>query len=340
MKKNINIKKFLIAVMSIVMIFSTMTSCGQDVSSDNSSTVASNVDDNSETDTIDIDIDVSRGNDDLSSSSVDSSDNSSEADSSTKDSDSSEDDSSSKAESTTKKVDSSSSGDTSSKTTTKTTANTTPAVVTQPTQRTTTKVTTRSTTKTTTKATTKATTKPTVPNVSIASWDKSDPSSFIKPAGLTRLQDAVWEVSKFNYTESYNDKYLNIIREELIKYGQAYCKQKGATKYTVNPKMYPYYDKNGKPLMVPTDKNNNVIAVGSLVEFPYDEHFHGYSYFKSAKQRMDEVDGFIFAMQLYIERVICNSFRHGMEDIQWNITFGFENGITWTVMTGFPDDWK
>ena len=261
-------------------------------------------------------------------SSSDDSDDSSEADPSTKDSDSSEDDSSSKAESTTKKVDSSSSGDATSKTTTKATANTTPAVVTQPTQR------------TTTKATTKATTKPTVPNVSIASWDKSDPSSFIKPAGLTRLQDAVWEVSKFNYTESYNDKYLNIIREELIKYGQAYCKQKGATKYTVNPKMYPYYDKNGKPLLVPTDKNNNVIAVGSLVEFPYDEHFHGYSYFKSAKQRMDEVDGFIFAMQLYIERVICNSFRHGMEDIQWNITFGFENGITWTVMTGFPDDWK
>lgn len=270
-------------------------------------------------------------------SSSDDSDDSSDADSSTKDSDSSEDDSSSKAESTTKKVDSSSSGDTSSKTTTKTTANTTPAVVTQPTHRTTTKATTRTTTKTTTKATTKATTKPTVPNVSIASWDKSDPSSFIKPAGLTRLQDAVWEVSKYND----GDKYLSIIREELIKYGQEYCKKKGATKYTVNPKMYPYYDKNGKPLLVPTDKNNNVIAVGSLVEFPYDEHFSGYSYFKSAAQRMESVNGFINRMQLYIERVICNSFRHGIEDIQWNITYGMENsGICWTVMTGFPDDWK
>ena len=55
MKKNINIKKLLIAVMSIVMIFSTMTSCGQNVDSDNSSTVASNVDESSGTDTIDID---------------------------------------------------------------------------------------------------------------------------------------------------------------------------------------------------------------------------------------------------------------------------------------------
>ena len=289
----------------------------------------------SEKESVNTDASVSEESEDASSSS-DSSNDDSEVTSSKKESGSSENDSSSKAESTTKKVDSSSSGDTSSKTTTKTTANTTPAVVTQPTQRTTTKATTRTTTKTTTKATTKATTKPTVPNVSIASWDKSDPSSFIKPAGLTRLQDAVWEVSKYND----GDKYLSIIREELIKYGQAYCKQKGATKYTVNPKMYPYYDKNGKPLLVPTDKNNNVIAVGSLVECPYDEHYGGYSYFKSAKQRMESVNSFISGMQLYIERVICNSFRHGIEDIQWNITYGWEGDICWTVMTGFPDDWK
>ena len=308
------LKRISAFILALTML--CVTACSNDNSSDTSKADSSSSVSEQETD-----------------SSSDDSDDSSEADSSTKDSDSSEDDSSSKAESTTKKVDSSSSGDTSSKTTTKTTANTTPAVVTQLTQRTTTKV----TTKTTTKATTKATTKPTVPNVYIVPGDKSDPSSFIKPAGLTRLQDAVWEVSKYNYDE----KNYKIIREELIKYGQEYCKQKGATKYTVNPKMYPYYDKNGKPLMVPTDKNNNVIAVGSLVEFPYDEHFSGYGYFKSVSHRMESVDGFIFAMQLYIERVICNSFRHGMEDIQWNITYGMENsGICWTVMTGFPDDWK
>lgn len=312
------LKRISAFILALTML--CVTACSNDNSSDTSKADSSSSVSEQETD-----------------SSSDDSDNSSEADSSTKDSDSSEDDSSSKAESTTKKVDSSSSVDTSSKTTTKTTANTTPAVVTQPAQRTTTKVTTKTTTKTTTKATTKATTKPTIPNVSIASWDKSDPSSFIKPAGLTRLQDAVWEVSKYND----GDKYLSIIREELIKYGQEYCKKKGATKYTVNPKMYPYYDKNGKPLLVPTDKNNNVIAVGSLVEFPYDEHFSGYSYFKSAAHRMESVNGFINRMQLYIERVICNSFRHGMEDIQWNITYGMENsGICWTVMTGFPDDWK
>ena len=312
------LKRLSAFILALTML--CVTACSNDNSSDTSKADSSSSVSEQETD-----------------SSSDDSDNSSEADSSTKDSDSSEDDSSSKAESTTKKVDSSSSGDTSSKTTTKTTANTTPAVVTQPTHRTTTKATTRTTTKTTTKATTKATTKPTAPNVSIASWDKSDPSSFIKPAGLTRLQDAVWEMSKYNY----DDKNLKIIREELIKYGQEYCKKKGATKYVVDPKMYPYYDKNGKPLLVPTDKNNNVIAVGSLVEFPYDEHDGGYSYFKSAAQRMESVNGFINAMHLYIERVICNSFRHGMEDIQWNITYGLENsGICWTVMTGFPDDWK
>ena len=307
------LKRISAFILALTML--CVTACSNDNSSDTSKADSSSSVSEQETD-----------------SSSDDSDDSSEADSSTKDSDSSEDDSSSKAESTTKKVDSSSSGDTSSKTTTKTTANTTPAVVTQPTQKTTTKA----TTKTTTKATTKATTKPTVPNVSIASWDKSDPSSFIKPAGLTRLQDAVGEMSKYNY----DDKNLKIIREELIKYGQEYCKKKGATKYVVDPKMYPYYDKNGKPLLVPTDKNNNVIAVGSLVEFPYDEHDGGYSYFKSAAQRMESVNGFINAMHLYIERVICNSFRHGIEDMHWNITYGYEGGICWTVMTGFPDDWK
>lgn len=308
------LKRISAFILALTML--CVTACSNDNSSDTSKADSSSSVSEQETD-----------------SSSDDSDDSSEADSSTKDSDSSEDDSSSKAESTTKKVDSSSSGDTSSKTTTKTTANTTPAVVTQPTQRTTTKVTTKTTTKATNKAITKATTKITT-NVS---------PSDIKPAGLTRLEDAVWNISidgNITYGNYQNNKNLPIIREELIKYGQAYCKQKGATKYTVNPKMYPYYDKNGKPLMVPTDKNNNVIAVGSLVEFPYDEHLTP-SNCRTAQERLSGVRAFINAMQLYIERVICNSFRHGMEDIQWNITYGLENsGICWTVMTGFPDDWK
>lgn len=308
------LKRLSAFILALTML--CVTACSNDNSSDTSKADSSSSVSEQETD-----------------SSSDDSDDSSEADSSTKDSDSSEDDSSSKAESTTKKVDSSSSGDTSSKTTTKTTANTTPAVVTQPTQRTTTKVTTKTTTKTTTKAITKATTKNTT-NVS---------PSDIKPAGLTRLEDAVWNISIYGnitYGNYQNNKNLPIIREELIKYGQAYCKQKGATKYTVNPKIYPYYDKNGKPLMVPTDQKNNVIAVGSLVEFPYDEHLTPSNY-RTAQERLSGVRAFINRMHLYIERVICNSFRHGMEDIQWNITYGIENsGICWTVMTGFPDDWK
>ena len=296
------LKRLSAFILALTML--CVTACSNDNSSDTSKADSSSSVSEQETD-----------------SSSDDSDDSSEADSSTKDSDSSEDDSSSKAESTTKKVDSSSSGDTSSKTTTKTTANTTPAVVTQPTQR------------TTTKAITKATTKNTT-NVS---------PSDIKPAGLTRLEDAVWNISIYGnitYGNYQNNKNLPIIREELIKYGQAYCKQKGATKYTVNPKIYPYYDKNGKPLMVPTDQKNNVIAVGSLVEFPYDEHLTPSNY-RTAQERLSGVRAFINRMHLYIERVICNSFRRGMEDMQWNITYGIENsGICWTVMTGFPDDWK
>ena len=282
----------------------------------------------SEKESVNTDASVSEESEDASSSS-DSSNDDSEATSSKKESDSSENDSSLKTESTTKKVDSSSNSDTSSKTTTKTSSNTTSKAVTQSTTRAATKVTTKATTKSTTKATTPKTTTPS--------------SSTTKPAGLTRLESAVWDISlDYGITfENYrSNKNLAIIREELIKYGQAFCKQRNAPKYVVNPKMYPYYDKNGKPLYSPCDMRGNTIAVGSMVEFPYDEHEIPSSY-STAQERLSGVRAFINRMQLYIERVICNSFRHGLEDMNWNITYGYEYcGICWTVMTGFPDDWK
>lgn len=282
----------------------------------------------SEKESVNTDASVSEESEDASSSS-DSSNDDSEVTSSKKESGSSENDSSSKAESTTKKVDSSSSGDTSSKTTTKTSSNTTSKAVTQSTTRAATKATTKATTKSTTKATTPKTTTPS--------------SSTTKPAGLTRLESAVWDISlDYGITfENYrSNKNLAIIREELIKYGQAFCKQRNAPKYVVNSKMYPYYDKNGKPLYAPCDMRGNTIAVGSMVEFPYDEHEIPSSY-STAQERLSGVRAFINRMQLYIERVICNSFRHGLEDMNWNITYGYEYcGICWTVMTGFPDDWK
>ena len=282
----------------------------------------------SEKESVNTDASVSEESEDASSSS-DSSNDDSEATSSKKESGSSENDSSSKAESTTKKVDSSSNSDTSSKTITKATLNTTSKAVTQSTTRAATKATTKATTKSTTKATTPKTTTPS--------------SSTTKPAGLTRLESAVWDISlDYGITfENYrSNKNLAIIREELIKYGQAFCKQRNAPKYVVNPKMYPYYDKNGKPLYAPCDMRGNTIAVGSMVEFPYDEHEIPSSY-STAQERLSGVRAFINAMQLYVERVICNSFRHGLEDMNWNITYGYEYcGICWTVMTGFPDDWK
>ena len=282
----------------------------------------------SEKESVNTDASVSEESEDASSPS-DSSNGDSEVTSSKKESSFFENDSSSKAESTTKKVDSSSSGDTSSKATTKTSSNTTSKAVTQSTTRAATKATTKATTKSTTKATTPKTTTPS--------------SSTTKPAGLTRLESAVWDISlDYGITfENYrSNKNLAIIREELIKYGQAFCKQRNAPKYVVNPKMYPYYDKNGKPLYAPCDMRGNTIAVGSMVEFPYDEHEIPSSY-STAQERLSGVRAFINAMQLYVERVICNSFRHGLEDMNWNITYGYEYcGICWTVMTGFPDDWK
>lgn len=347
MKTN-KFKRLIISVISIVMIFSTMTSCGQDVNSDNSSTAASVADDNSsEKDTIAIDINVSRENGESSGSTdsnEDSSENDSMATSTTKTSDSSETGDSSKTESTTKKTnDSSGGGTTSTKATADVTGTTNNTNTTKITSNTTSKTISQSTTKSTTKSTTtttKQTTKQTTStSISIVSGDHSDPSSYIKPTGLTRIESAVWDASFPNTLT--NKKYNDIIREELIKYGQEFCKQRNAPKYQVNSKMYPYYDKNGKPLYTSDDMYGNTIAVGSNVEFPYDEHWTIYGYYKSAQDRLESVRGFIERMYLLTERVICNSFRHGIEDMQWNITYGLEStGMAWTVMTGFPDDWK
>lgn len=204
----------------------------------------------------------------------------------------------------------------------------------------TTKITSSTTSKSTTKSTT-TTTKTTTKQTTKATSSTSSPTA--KPTGLTKLESAVWDIS-LDYSITYNNyrsnKNLAIIREELIKYGQEFCKQRNAPKYQVNSKMYPYYDKNGNPLYAPCDMKGNNIAVGSKVEFPYDEHEIPSSY-STAQERLSGVRAFIKAMQLYIERVICNSFRHGLENMQWNITYGYEYcGICWTVMTGFPDDWK
>lgn len=297
------LKKILAFLLAISMLLAT--ACGNSNSSDDSQTESSS----SEQAIDSSSVDSSSGTETMSSSK------------STSDSESSVSERETITE--TKASDDSSASD---KTSTKATADVTNTTnTTKITSSTTSKSTTKSTT-TTTKATTKQTTKAT----------SSTSSSTTKPTGLTRLESSVWEMSFWNYDE----KYLKIVREELIKYGQEFCKQRNAPKYQVNSKMYPYYDKNGKPLYAPCDKNGNVIAVGSKVEFPYDEHFVGSNY-KTSDERLSGCRAFINGMYLYIERVICNSFRHGLEDMQWNITYGFEPaGICWTVMTGFPDDWK
>lgn len=186
--------------------------------------------------------------------------------------------------------------------------------------------TTKATVKTTTQATTKATTKATAT------------ASYAKPKGMTRLEDAVWELSY--YGNNTNTKYLEIVREELLKYGQDYCKKNEKLKgYEINKTMYPYYDKNGKPLYAPFDKKGNHLAIGSDVEFPYDEHFTPFNY-KTAEERLIDCRGFISGMHLYIERVLCNSMRHGVKNMQWYITYGQESsGMCWTVMSGFPEQW-
>ena len=309
------LKRISAFILALTML--CVTACSNDNSSDTSKADSSSSVSEQETD-----------------SSSDDSDDSSEADSSTKDSDSSEDDSSSKAESTTKKVDSSSNSDTSSKTTTKTTANTTPAVYTQPTQRTTSKATVKTTAKPVTTTTKKVVTTTTA---------KQNTISYEKPSGLTRLEDAVWELH--TPKNHYNVTYRNIVRDELIKYGQAYCKSNPECfKYfTLNTKLYPYYDKNGKPLYAPCDMKGNVIAVGSNVEFPDDDHISCFSSYAEVTQseRLSTVRSFINRMYLLIERVLCNALRHGIANMEWYITYGDEYyGIDWNVMAHIPDgDW-
>ena len=304
------LKKILAFSLAISMLLAT--ACGNSNSSDDSQTESSS----SEQAIDSSSVDSSSGTETMSSSK------------STSDSESSVSERETITE--TKAADDSSASDTTSTKATADVTNTTNT--TKITSSTTFKSTTKSTT-TTTKTTTKQTTK--------ATSSTSSPTT--KPTGLTKLESAVWDIS-LDYSITYNNyrsnKNLAIIREELIKYGQEFCKQRNAPKYQVNSKMYPYYDKNGNPLYAPCDMKGNNIAVGSKVEFPYDEHYSASSY-KTANDRLADVRGFINGMHLYIERVICNSFRHGLEDMQWNITYGFEPaGICWTVMTGFPDDWK
>lgn len=166
---------------------------------------------------------------------------------------------------------------------------------------------------------------------------KQNTNSNVKPSGLTRLEDAVWELSF--YGKDTNTTYLNIVRDELIKYGQAYCKSNPTCfkLFTVNNKLYPYYDKNGKPIYAACDMKGNNIAVGSNVEFPYDEINAPFNY-STSQERLQACRAFINRMQLLIERVLCNALHHGIANMEWYITYGFEAaGTDWVVMAHKPD---
>ena len=220
-----------------------------------------------------------------------------------------------------------------------TTAQQTTQATTQ-TVRATTRQTTAATTKATTIATTKATTKVTAKQTTKATvrvTAKQSNNSNVKPSGLTRLEDAVWELSF--HGKDTNTMYLNIVRDELIKYGQAYCKSNPACfkLFTINTKLYPYYDKNGKPLYAGCDMKGNVIAVGSNVEFPYDEIDAPFNY-STSQERLQDCRSFINRMKLLIERVLCNALNHGIANMEWYITYGFEAaGTDWVVMAHIPD---
>ena len=190
--------------------------------------------------------------------------------------------------------------------------------------------------------TTKATQKPTVTakqttKATVRVTAKQSNNSNVKPSGLTRLEDAVWELSF--HGKDTNTMYLNIVRDELIKYGQAYCKSNPACfkLFTINTKLYPYYDKNGKPLYAGCDMKGNVIAVGSNVEFPYDEIDAPFNY-STSQERLQDCRSFINRMKLLIERVLCNALNHGIANMEWYITYGFEAaGTDWVVMAHIPD---
>lgn len=189
-------------------------------------------------------------------------------------------------------------------------------------------VTTKTTTKQTTKATTKATTKITT-------------SKIVKPSNLTRYEDALWEVMvNKNYSKT-NTKYLEIIRQEAIKYAQnGYIKQyySALGKFEVNSKMYPFV-KNGKPYYV-YEKG----IVNAAVEFD-DMNPMGGCDTSSTEAAMSEVKSAIRSLDVMIAHQLANACRHGEPDIQWNLTYGLitEAGFTsieWYCITGFACEWK
>jgi uncharacterized glyoxalase superfamily protein PhnB len=236
--------------------------------------------------------------------------------------DSSEDESS-KAVTTTKET---------AKTTTTTKQTTTqPAVTTKPyvAPTTTTQkpvVTTKTTTKQTTKATTKATTKITT-------------SKIVKPSNLTRYEDALWEVMvNKNYSKT-NTKYLEIIRQEAIKYAQnGWIKQyyDAVGGFEVNSKMYPFV-KNGKPYYV-YEKG----IVNAAVEFDDADIMYGKTYYSNTSEALYNIKAQINGTDRLIARILANACRHGEPDIQWNLTYGIssDNSIEWYCITGFASTWK
>ena len=231
-----------------------------------------------------------------------------------------------------KETDSSSRTETSTKSSTESTTTTTSQPV-------------STTSKAITQASTKAAQKPVVTTTTTTSQRavattttvRQNTNSNVKPSGLTRLEDAVWELSF--YGKDQNTTYLNIVREELIKYGQAYCKSNPACfkLFTINTKLYPYYDKDGKPLYAACDMKGRNIAVGSSVEFPYDEINAPFNY-TTSQERLQACRAFINRMKLLIERVLCNALHHGIANMEWYITYGFEAaGTDWVVMAHMPD---
>ena len=232
-----------------------------------------------------------------------------------------------------KETDGSSKTEASTKSSTKSTTTTTSHTVSI-----TSKVNTQASTKAAQKSVvTTTTTTTTKKSVTTTTTAKANTNSNVKPSGMTRLEDAVWELS-FRGKDK-NTTYLNIVREELIKYGQAYCKSNPACfkLFTINTKLYPYYDKDGKPLYAACDMKGRNIAVGSNVEFPYDEMDSPFDY-ATPQERLQHCKAFINRMQLLIERVLCNALHHGIANMEWYITYGFEAmGTDWVVMAHMPD---
>ena len=232
-----------------------------------------------------------------------------------------------------KETDGSSKTETSTKSSTESTTTTTPQTV-STTSKTLALVSTKAAQKPVVTTTTTTTTKKSVTTTTTA---KANTNSNVKPRGMTRLEDAVWELS-FRGKDK-NTTYLNIVREELIKYGQAYCKSNPDCfkLFTINTKLYPYYDKDGKPLYAACDMKGRNIAVGSNVEFPYDEVDSPFDY-ATPQERLQDCRSFIKRMQLLIERVLCNALSHGIANMEWYITYGFEAaGTDWVVMAHMPD---